>query len=1099
MKHTKIIIAILIGISNYANGLFAQEQGEFVTNESTINFVPNKGQIADRDGIVRPDVLFQLENQDVYLRKTGITYVLSNLENVIDEIHEKVEEMEESVEGLGDKSASEWKIEIMRQSTYKAHQISMDFVGVNPEFTVLNDSPSEDYMNFYLPHCPEGVTHVRSSKKVIYKNFYPLIDAVFYGAPSGDLKYDLILAPGADPSQIKIVWKGADQVFKDDEGNLIIANQIQNFKESIPEVYQIIHGQKTKITSTYTINKMEDGNYQVGFKLEKYNPEFSLVIDPWVTMYGGPLYDNSGDVAADGDENVYLCGATSSLTGIAMDGFQDEINSTDDNFLVKFNVDGARLWATYYGGELYETAKSLVCDSKNNIYMAGSTSSTDVFGFGGYKDTLTPAPFPYSYDAYLVKFDSAGIRLWSTYYGGEHDDYGNAVAVDPFDNVFLTGFTMSAIGIASDLSFDSDLDFSDAFLVKFDSLGNWLWATYFGGEGGENGLGCATDNWGNVFIGGPTGSTTAIAFDAYKDTISGLADCFIAKFDSLGNRLWSTYVGGEDMENGGYLACDSNGVVYLTGYTNSVSGLAFDGYQNDKDLMREAFLIKLSPDGAGLWCTYYGGNNEDYPFSCEVDPKSNNVLIAGDTYSYSLPKFDCAFQDDLGGGENAFVAQFKETGELYCATYFGIDHEDDNLMGISGCYFYVAGTAAVNVSTVGSFKDFVEGADAYLAQFYLSSCDIEQTEIDYEISTQNIEICGICNGTATIYINAIGCDELENIIDYKWSTGDSFLNTTDTISTIGDLCEGDYWVEIRHSCDQIDTVFFTIDLEGGNPIIADFESESACVGDPVLFTNLSTDLSGLALIYEWNFGDFGLSTEENPNHTFVSPGLYTVVLVVENENGCIDSIAKEIRVYDSYFTEYSATVCKDTVITYPDGSQTLINQSGEVIFTYQTENGCDSIIFLNLTVNPIYESTTVLTVPFNSSYTFPSGETIIVTNEIRDTSKFKQENGCDSILVTFIRIFDYSFEPPNVFSPGSDSFNNTFFFPKENVKELECVVTNRWGVVVFRFDSIEDEWDGTNMKNGENCSDGVYFIVYSGTFDNGVFFEGQSTVQLIRD
>ena len=137
--------------------------------------------------------------------------------------------------------------------------------------------------------------------------------------------------------------------------------------------------------------------------------------------------------------------------------------------------------------------------------------------------------------------------------------------------------------------------------------------------------------------------------------------------------------------------------------------------------------------------------------------------------------------------------------------------------------------------------------------------------------------------------------------------------------------------------------------------------------------------------------------------------------------------------------------------------------------------------------------------PFNSSYTFPSGETIIVTKEIRDTSKFKQENGCDSILVTFIRMFDYSFEPPNVFSPGSDSFNNTFFFPKEIVKELECVVTNRWGVVVFRFDSIEDEWDGTNMKNGENCSDGVYFIVYSGTFDNGVSFEGQSTVQLIRD
>lgn len=74
-----------------------------------------------------------------------------------------------------------------------------------------------------------------------------------------------------------------------------------------------------------------------------------------------------------------------------------------------------------------------------------------------------------------------------------------------------------------------------------------------------------------------------------------------------------------------------------------------------------------------------------------------------------------------------------------------------------------------------------------------------------------------------------------------------------------------------------------------------------------------------------------------------------------------------------------------------------------------------------------------------------------------------------------------------------------YFFPKANVNDFNCIVTNRWGVEVFRFDSIEDEWDGTNRVNGEPCSDGVYFIVYAGTFLNGVAFEGQGTIQLIRD
>ncbi len=1095
------LIYLIFSWLMFVQPLLAYGQHNSETNQTTytLNYIPNKGQIADRDGSLRPDVLFKVENQDIYLRKTGISYVLSNLPEVYQEVHEKVEEMEESAEGLGDKSETDWTRDLMRVASYSAQQINMDFLGANSNPTVLEELQSTSYSNYYLQHCPAGVTFVYSSKKVTYVDLYPSINAVFYSNETRQLKYDLIVAPGADPSQIKMVWTGADRISKEKKGELIIENKLAPFSEFIPEVYQVIDGQKVIITADYTLENKNDGSYVVGFKLGKYNAAHSLIIDPWVTNYGGPEVEYSGDVVGDEFENAYLCGVSYSTSAISMAGFQNVIGGAEDAFLVKFNVDGVRLWATYYGGDQIEDATSLACDSDNNIYIGGTTASEGVFGFGGFQNDYGSDPsFPY--DAFLAKFSPTGIRLWSTYYGGIGWDQGAGVTVDASDNVYLTGTTFGSPGLASPGAFDTEFTGpANAFLVKFDPVGNRLWATYFAGSHSTHGLSCATDKNENVFLGGFTSSTESLAYLGYDEVLSGPSDCYVAKFDPAGNRLWATYVGGESYEDFGFVACDSADAVYIAGETKSLTDIAYDGFQNAFDSLSDVFLVKFNGDGDRIWGTYYGGYGEDYPFSCEVDRKTNNVLIGGDTYSYNLPVSECALQDALSGTENAFVAQFRETGQLYCASFFGSDHEEDNGIGISGCKVYLTGFTFVNMATPGSHQDYIGGIfDTYLAQLYSSTCGLERPELIYESASVNLSLCGDCDGMATVNIGALACLESESLFDYRWSTGAEFLNTTDTSSTITDFCEGEYWVEISHSCDQIDTIYFSIILEGERPISADFDVEFACVGDSVLLTDLTTNGTGSPLNYLWNFGDMGVSTEENPTHVFVSPGLYTIVLYVTSENGCTDSVSKTIEVFDSYLNASVLTHCGDTLVTFPDGSQSYITESKEVVFEYETATGCDSLILFDFIILPVYEQTVTVSLPINSSYTFPNGETVIVTKDTVQTSYFKQETGCDSIIITQLLLSDYAFLPPNIFSPGENALNDTYFFPQANVATFECTVTNRWGVVVFLFTSITDEWNGTYYKTGLPCADGVYFITYSGTFTNGSEFSGQGTVQLIR-
>ena len=155
-------------------------------------------------------------------------------------------------------------------------------------------------------------------------------------------------------------------------------------------------------------------------------------------------------------------------------------------------------------------------------------------------------------------------------------------------------------------------------------------------------------------------------------------------------------------------------------------------------------------------------------------------------------------------------------------------------------------------------------------------------------------------------------------------------------------------------------------------------------------------------------------------------------------------------------------------------------------------------MIVDFIIHPEYAINLFDTVAFNTVYTFPNGESIVVLQDLTHVSSFITTLGCDSAIITSLKLPEFVFNPPNIFSPDNDLLNDLYFFPNTQILNFTCSITNRWGVEVFLFQTINDTWNGINSTTGEPCSDGVYFISYSGTLYNGNPFQGQGTLQLIR-
>jgi hypothetical protein len=298
-------------------------------------------------------------------------------------------------------------------------------------------------------------------------------------------------------------------------------------------------------------------------------------------------YDEGRSCAVDGNGNVYLAGHTESTSEIASGGFQNTIGGSSDAFLVKFNTDGVRQWATYYGGPGEDERGTCATTEDDFVYLSGMTNSTTGINFGGSQNTLGGGN-----DAFVVRFDEDGVRQWATYYGGTGNEEPGQVAADDNGFVYVLGGTNSA-GI-SHLGHQMALGGgTDAFIVKFNAGGSRSWCTYYGGLLDDRAFHCEIDANGYVFLVGEANSVDSIATPgALQETNAGSTDLFIAAFDQFCTRQWGTYYGGTGFDSGRHCTLDG-GSLYVSGQTTSASGIANGGHQNTFGGDNDAMLLKF--------------------------------------------------------------------------------------------------------------------------------------------------------------------------------------------------------------------------------------------------------------------------------------------------------------------------------------------------------------------------------------------------------------------------------------------------------------------------------------------------------------------------
>ncbi|MBL7954391.1 MAG: SBBP repeat-containing protein [Flavobacteriales bacterium] len=464
----------------------------------------------------------------------------------------------------------------------------------------------------------------------------------------------------------------------------------------------------------------------------------------WATYYGGTLLDEGQAVATDASGNVYLAGLTRSTGSISTAGAHLVAAPGGRNaFLAKFNNAGVRQWATYYGGTGNDFGLSVATDAAGNVYLAGYTSSTTGISTAGSHQAALGG----SDDAFLVKFNAAGVRQWGTYYGGTGADVGYSVTTDAAGNVYLAGTTESAGGIATAGAHQAaNGGLGDNFLVKFNAAGVRQWGTYYGGSDTEDLANVACDPAGNVHLVGQTLSNTGIATVGAFQPNNNSDDVYLVRFNGAGVRQWATYFGGTGVETFPSVACDPLGNIFLSGTTNSTDVIDINApYQPFSNGGDDGFLTKFDAAGSPAWSTYVSGEDDEVMNDVAVDAVGR-VTVAGFTKSVSGISTSGSFKESIDGtNRDAFAMKFNNDGILLWGTYFGGEDDDENYavaVDPAGDVYVVGLTASlVDLATTGAHQTVNnDNDDAYLAKFgehelprilYPGDCFVRQYIYDY--------------------------------------------------------------------------------------------------------------------------------------------------------------------------------------------------------------------------------------------------------------------------------------------------------------------------------------------------------------------------------
>ncbi len=715
---------------------------QWLSSQNEMGFIENQGQMTDMDDNAIPNVFFKTEapNLNIWITNKGLVIQTFNVRKV---------PLKDSELSEMDKEEEKRKGKRKTNKIWDWERVDIELAGASiKKENIFKEIPLQANFNFFYAHCPDGIYGVKEHEKITIKEVYPNIDWVLYRKQDGTFKYDFVVHPGANYKQIKLLYKSKTPIKINEQGEVELYTAYGNVKENKPvsfyENQEVITNFKQNYQRPITINGTQAYETSISFNLNTQLETFNskLTIDPqltWGTFYGGNSYDGPNSITTDAAGNVFVTGyivSTNFPTQTAGTYFQGANVGGYDAFILKFDNNGNNLWATYYGGSGNDYGIAIATDATGNVFVSGYSYNNT------FPTTIGPAHAG-GQEITVTKFDNNGNRLWATFYGGAGSDAPLAIATDAAGNVFVTGTTTStnfptlnAYQSVKGLSTFS----SDTFIMKLNSSGTTLWATYAGGNKSDQGSGIATDAAGNVFVIGHTESTDFPTLNALQPANAGGNDVIILKFDNSGTCLFATHYGGTGWEYGFGIAIDASDNVFISGWTQSTDFPTLNASQPaNAGGNSDAFISKLDNSGTTLWSTYYGGTGLDRPQvgGLAVDP-CGNVYMSFDTESTDvLTQASCGggYHDNSfnGGSKDQFINCFDSTGVLLWATYVGGDGDDfralldidiNNNLFVSGEWKGITNNATYPLIDPGTYYDgtFNGADDGFMMKFTTPAC-----------------------------------------------------------------------------------------------------------------------------------------------------------------------------------------------------------------------------------------------------------------------------------------------------------------------------------------------------------------------------------------
>jgi len=969
----------------------------------------------------------------------------------------------------------------------KHHAVNVQFENSNTNPELITEYPDGTRYNYLIGNDPSHWGHgAKGYFQVKYLDLYSGVDVVIYSNQKG-IKYDILVKPNADPSQIKLTYTGADNLLINGK-DLIVKTSLGKLIESRLIAYQIVGSDTLMVDCEFAINQNTvEFEFPAG-----YDSDYNLIIDPLLifSTFSGATADNFGYTAAfDESGNLYSGGI------VFGQGFPTTMGSFDSSFnggtvdvgILKYDSTGTQLiFATYLGGIGQDVPHSLVVTDNEELIILGTTSSgnypttTDAFNRLNRKGPSTAITF-LNYiqgtDIFITKLDAEGSALLgSTFVGGTNYDgnqfdvfslrknYGDQfrgdVIVDNQQNIYVTTVTMSSdFPVINGLQSGFGGGITDAVVFKMSpTLNEMIWSTYIGGSNEDAAYSIKIDDNLDVFIGGGTTSTDFPGTgNGYNPTALGQEDGFIAKIASDGSQILNaSYVGTTAYDQVFFIDLDTQDNVYMFGQTrgnypvtagkytvpnsgqfihkvnnsldSSMFSTVFGSGTPEPNISPTAFLVNECDN---LYVTGWGGlvNN-------------NNSSNTGNTFGLQVTPD--AEQTTTDGSDFYLMVLSSNAEELLYATYFGGtnnfgDHVDGGTSRFDkrGIVYHAVcscgGQADNFPATPGAWSTVNLGVNALGAQRCNNAAfKFDLASLRARLQTNNVELTqpgfnGGCEPIEVVFQNeSIGGEEFE------WDFGDGNVITTTDTSDIVHLYEksGTYSVVLRafdkNTCISEDFATTTILVSGIDPVVGN--GGDICEGDSFkLFANGGA-------IYQWSPPEsLDDAASPSPMATPIDTTVYKVLM--DNGLGCQfeDSVTVNvISIISSDFVLEKDLSCNES----PVFNFTTQFEESEAGFNWDFGDGQTST---DLNVSHTYEA--------DGNYNVK----LITQNEF-----CKSEN---TMVVQSVRM-----NVPNVITPNSDIYNQ--FLKIGAVEQVELIIFNRWGREVFITKDYQNDWDGKGLATG---------------------------------